>query len=136
MTAILLIALLAGSSSIHKEDAPWPSSPATGSATTIAGPTAIAGRATWYAASGMTAAAGPLLRKWLGKDWRGTTVRFSTPSRSSLIVTLSDWCLCSRGRRLIDLSDDAFAQLAPLSVGVLRVTVSRVNVPEPPATDR
>lgn len=50
-------------------------------------------------------------------------------------MTLSDWCQCYRGERrerLIDLSDSAFAALAPLSVGLERVTVT---VPSAPATD-
>jgi rare lipoprotein A (peptidoglycan hydrolase) len=51
-----------------------------------------------------------------------------------VVVSLSDWCLCKNGR-LIDLSDDAFRQLAPLSVGVLRVTITRAVLPELPPTD-
>jgi rare lipoprotein A (peptidoglycan hydrolase) len=53
-------------------------------------------------------------------------------------VRLTDWCQCYRGERrerIIDLSDDAFARLAPLSTGVVRVTVEVVDVPRLPATD-
>jgi rare lipoprotein A (peptidoglycan hydrolase) len=53
-------------------------------------------------------------------------------------VRLTDSCQCYRGEtreRLIDLSDDAFARLAPLSRGVIRVTVEVVDV-TPPETDR
>lgn len=44
-----------------------------------------------------------------------------------IVVTLNDWCLCLvDGReRLIDLSDEAFAELAPLSAGLVAVTVAR-----------
>lgn len=98
----------------------------------------IGGRATWYPASGMIAAAGPALRHYLGPHWRGTLVSVASGGRV-VVVRVSDWCDC-RGRgseRLIDLSDDAFAQLAPLSRGVIRVSIMRtVRVPEPPATDR
>jgi len=84
-----------------------------------------AGYATWYAASGMIAAAGPALRRELGKGWRGERVRVTAGGRS-VWVTLADWCACGprHGRpTLLDLSDDAFRRLAPLSRGVLRVTV-------------
>lgn len=83
----------------------------------------LGGRATWHATgrNGRYGAAGPLLRKALGKNWRGKRVWVCT-SRC-IRVTLNDWCLCSKGRRLVDLSDEAFRSLAPLSRGVLRVTV-------------
>ena len=85
-----------------------------------------AGYATWYAASGMIAAAGPALRRELGKGWRGERVRVTAGGRS-VVVTLADWCACGprHGRpTLLDLSDDAFRRIAPLSKGVSRVTVS------------
>jgi rare lipoprotein A (peptidoglycan hydrolase) len=83
----------------------------------------------------MIAAAGPALRGYLGRHWRGTLV--SVCSGRCVVVRLSDWCLCTgNGGRLIDLSDDAFAQLAPLSRGVIRVSITRaVRVPPPPQTD-
>ena len=96
----------------------------------------IAGPATWYPASGNVAAAGPSLRRWLGSHWRSTTLRICTST--CVIVIASDWCACPHGR-LIDLSDDAFRQLAPLSAGVIRVTITRLGPPhvriELPATD-
>jgi hypothetical protein len=105
-------------------------------ATTIA-PAVIGGRATWYAAHGNIGAAGPALREYLGRHWRGTLVSVCSGGRC-VVVRLSDWCDC-RGRgfdRLIDLSDDAFVQLAPLPVGVIPVEITRaVRVPRPPATD-
>jgi len=79
----------------------------------------LTGTASWYGASGLIAAAGPALR--VG-DWRGSRVTVTGNGRS-VTVTLSDWCQCY-GSRLIDLSDDAFARLAPLSRGLLKVTVS------------
>jgi Lytic transglycolase len=84
-----------------------------------------AGYATWYAASGMIAAAGPALRRELGKGWRGERVRVTAGGRS-VVVRLTDWCACGprHGRpTLLDLSDDAFRRLAPLSRGVQRVVV-------------
>lgn len=93
----------------------------------------IGGRATWYAASGMIGAAGPALRSYIGPKWRGSLVSICTATEKCLVVRLTDWCACPRG--LIDLSDDAFAQLAPLSKGVIGVTVTRVVIPNPPATD-
>lgn len=89
----------------------------------------LRGRASWYAADGMIAAAGPALRRFLGAHWRGSWIRVC--SGSCVTVRVSDWCACPRA--IIDLSDDAFRQLAPLPTGVVRVTVSRIV---PPATDR
>lgn len=81
----------------------------------------------------MIGAAGPALRHYLGRHWRGTLVSLRHGKRY-LVVRLTDWCACPR--RLVDLSDDAFRQLAPLSVGVIRVSIDRaVRVPQLPATD-
>lgn len=99
----------------------------------------IGGRATWYAASGMIAAAGPALRHYLGARWRGSLVAVElVGSGRAVVVRLTDWCLCTgHGGRLIDLSDDAFVQLAPLSRGVVAVGITRVvrDLPDLPATD-
>lgn len=98
------------------------------------GASAIRGRASWYAAAGAVAAAGPALRRRLGRHWRGTWVRVSAGGRS-VVVQLVDWCECYRGtkgERLIDLSDDDFAVLAPLAAGVVRVEITPIL---PPATD-
>lgn len=89
----------------------------------------LRGLASWYAADGMIAAAGPALRRFLGAHWRGSWIRVC--SGSCVTVHVTDWCGCPRA--VIDLSDDAFRQLAPLPTGVVRVTVSRIV---PPATDR
>jgi hypothetical protein len=103
-----------------------------------AAPGSLEGRASWYDHADVTAAAGPELRRWLGKGWRGTTVRVSANGRS-VVVRLDDWCQCYKGEsreRLIDLSDEAFRQLAPLPVGVLQVRIERVGSEiVPPATD-
>jgi rare lipoprotein A (peptidoglycan hydrolase) len=91
----------------------------------------LAGLATWYClpgrsactrnhpASGMYAAAGPALR--VG-DWRDRWVTVSSGGRS-VRVQLVDWCACS-GVRVIDLYSSAMSQLAPLSRGVIPVTVT------------
>lgn len=78
------------------------------------------GQATWYRWRVGEAAAGPLLRQALGKGWRGrvVTVCMATCVR----VRLTDWCLC-RDRRVVDLDHRSFQQLAPLSRGVIAVTV-------------
>lgn len=84
----------------------------------------LSGRTTWYGARGMIGAAGPGLRRWLGPGWRGESVVVRTASGRQVTVKLTDWCAC-KGSRIIDLSDDAFARLAPLSSGVLSVKVSK-----------
>lgn len=83
------------------------------------------GVASWFVASESSAAAGPALRAFLGPSWRGQRVRVSAGGRS-VVVTLSDWCLCIVGRseRLIDLSASAFSRLAPLPAGLVRVEVA------------
>ena len=78
---------------------------------------ALTGRATWYAYRPGQAAAGPALRRALGKSWRGRTVTVNGQR-----VTLTDWCACGGGR-IIDLDSRTFAALAPLSRGVMRVKV-------------
>ncbi len=101
-------------------------------------PPVIGGRATWYAAHGMIGAAGPALRGYIGPRWRGSLVSVCAAATGMcVVVRLSDWCLCTgHGGRLIDLSDDAFAQLAPLSAGVLGVEITRVVLPSHlPPTD-
>jgi hypothetical protein len=85
----------------------------------------IAGQAVWHATGrdGSYGAAGPFLRRWLGPSWRGTTV--SVCHERCIRVRLVDWCRCGDGRRLVDLSDEAFARLAPLGRGTIQVTISR-----------
>ena len=92
---------------------------------------ALIGSATWYGTGPGAghAAAGPELRRALGPGWRGTTVQVC--AGRCVTVVLDDWCAC-KGDRIVDLSDEDFARLAPLSAGVLRVTVSALT---PPATD-
>ncbi len=113
--------LLAGSRS-GAVDAPVPALPAP---TGAIGSVLLGGFATWYTTPGLTAAAGPVLRDVLGPDWRGQWVEVESGSRS-VTVRISDWCAC-RNRHglptLIDLSDAAFRELAPLSAGVVRVSI-------------
>lgn len=97
------------------------------------------GTASWYPAAGRIAAAGPELRRVLGRGWRGSLVEVSAGGRS-VVVRISDFCGCYRGEdreRLIDLSDDAFAELAPLAAGLIRVSVQSVDNPRatPPRTE-
>lgn len=87
------------------------------------------GAATWYCVPGVSAchrdygaglyaAAGPELR--VG-DWRGRKVMVCAGD-DCVRVTLVDWCACP-GDRVVDLYGDAFRRLAPLSEGILRVSV-------------
>jgi hypothetical protein len=98
----------------------------------------VGGKATWYDnGSGLYGAAGPVLREALGGDpaFRGQTVRVCADE--CVLVRLTDWCACGdRGGvpTLIDLSPDAFARLAPLSAGVIDVTIELGGVVLP-ATD-
>lgn len=93
----------------------------------------VSGLATWFCgpsspctaghpASCRCAAAGPALRAWLGPAWRGQLVTVSRGDRS-VTVRLIDWCACHG--RVADLYATAFAELAPLARGVLRVEVRR-----------
>lgn len=86
----------------------------------------LSGRASWFAAPDGTAAAGPRLRAALGAHWRGSRVTVCAGARC-VRVRLTDWCQCYKGEareRVIDLSRGAFARLAPLSRGVVRVEVT------------
>lgn len=80
----------------------------------------VSGDATWLNAAPGTAAAGPALRQALGPHWRGVVVTVSANGHA-IRVKLADWM---RADRLIDLSAASFRQLAPLSQGVVTVTVS------------
>jgi hypothetical protein len=92
----------------------------------------VHGTASWYQdpkhPDGLYAAAGPALR--VG-DWRGRTVQVC--AGSCVTVRLTDWCACPK--RVIDLSSDAFSRLAPLSRGLVRVTVSWGGSQPLPPTD-
>ncbi len=76
----------------------------------------VAGTVSWYPASGMVAAA----HSW---QWGDTPYPVRVCSGPVCItVTVQDYCQgCTHGR-LLDLSDDAFRHLAPLSQGLVRVT--------------
>jgi len=88
----------------------------------------LSGTASWYCGhgsactsgypGGLYAAAGPALR--VGQ-WRERRVRVILGGQS-VVVELIDWCACPNGR-LLDLYSTAFDRLAPLSRGVLTVTV-------------
>jgi hypothetical protein len=91
----------------------------------------LSGVATWYSWHRHEAAAGPRLRAWLGKGWRHT--RVVVCAKACVVVRLTDWCAC-KGERIVDLDSRSFRALAPLSQGIVRVTVSRL--PVGPATDR
>jgi hypothetical protein len=110
--------------------------PSAGGAGTVSAPAVITGPATWYdAPTARDAAAGPALRRALGRGWRDSTVQVCGKA-TCIEVVLSDWCACGHGH-LIDLDDQAFRQLAPLSQGIVRVTVTTQwwARPTPPPTD-
>lgn len=81
----------------------------------------VRGSATWYddhRKSGLYAA----VHSW---RWGDTPYRVTVRAGDrSVVVTVSDFCLCTGGGdRVIDLSNEAFSRLAPLSAGVVDVTV-------------
>lgn len=82
----------------------------------------ITGKASWYATGrdGYYAAACRPLRQAIGSDWRGRHVLVAF-GRKAIEVTLNDFC--ASHDKTIDLSDEAFRALGPLSRGVLRVSV-------------
>ncbi len=82
----------------------------------------VVGTATWYAYRPGEAAAGPSLRAFLGRSWRGRNVTVRSGSRS-VTVRLTDWCACPGGR-VIDLDRGSFGVLADPSRGILRVQVT------------
>ena len=90
--------------------------------TPATGPTAssVAGTASWFRSPRGVSAAGPALRTALGPGWRGRQVSVCA-GPACITVVLGDWCACSR--RVIDLDDNQFARLAPLSRGVVEVSV-------------
>ena len=88
----------------------------------------ISGVATWFRSPSGVSAAGPALRSALGPGWRGTSVRVCHADRC-IVTVLGDTMAADR---LIDLHAPLFARLAPLSRGVLRVTLT--VIPGPPAT--
>lgn len=79
----------------------------------------VSGLSSWYRYTAGEAAAGPALRRALGRGWRGRIV--TVCARRCIRVRLTDWCACPQ--RLIDLDARSFAQLAPLSRGLLRVAI-------------
>jgi len=99
----------------------------------------LGGWATWFDdGPGLYAAAGPVLRDVLGEDWRGQ--RVTVCADACVRVVLSDWCACGERHgdpTLLDLSPAAFRRLAPLSAGVVRVSIEyggpRMT---PPPTDQ
>jgi len=107
-------------------------------ATTQLGTVAVGGWATWYAYHEGQAAAGPALRHLLDGHWRDRTVVVSAGGHS-VIVKLTDWCACGKrnGRNtVIDLDSRDFAKLAPLSQGIVIVSVEYGgSTPTAPPTD-
>ena len=101
-------------------------------ATSASADASVTGQATWYRYHPGQAAAGRALRLALGPRWRGKWVNVTANGRT-IRVRLTD----SMGKtsRLIDLDPHDFARLAPLSQGVLRVTVSWGEAIALPATD-
>lgn len=83
----------------------------------------VSGIASWYRYHRGQAAAGPALRRFLGPGWRGEIVKVCRGT-VCLRLMLTDWM---RADRLIDLDPRDFAVFAPVSRGLVRVTVSRVK---------
>ena len=79
----------------------------------------VTGIASWYAYVPGGAAAGPALRTALGPGWRGTVV--TVCAAVCVRVTLSDFMVRDR---LVDLDSRSFAALAPLSQGIVKVSVT------------
>ncbi len=86
-------------------------------------PEGITGDATYYAYHPGQAAAAAALRAYLGPNWRGMTVTVATDDRAIRVV-LTDYESSTIPGRLIDLDAGDFALLAPLSRGVVQVTVT------------
>lgn len=88
----------------------------------------LTGVATYYDYHRGQAAAGPLLRRFLGPNWRGDKVTVCSGARC-LVVRLTDWCACkvTGQRRLIDLDrrDWSYLGRGHLGMGLLKVSVSR-----------
>ena len=105
--------------------------------------TILSGLATWYCAtsSACTRGYGPrdLVAAIDRKDTpyrKGDRVRVRSGGKS-VVVRIVDVCAC-RGRRVIDLTSGAFSRLAPLSRGVIPVTLEGLGeepLPTLPATD-
>jgi hypothetical protein len=115
--------------------------PASGAPRSAIGSVLLGGKATWYDdGPGHYAAAGPVLREALGGDpaFRGERVTVCSDD-ACVTVRLIDWCACGdRGGvpTLLDLSADAFDELAPLGRGVIPVTIELAgSVPTLPPTD-
>ena len=90
----------------------------------------ITGIASWFDAGPGLYAAVPSWR-WGDEPYR---LRVTAGDRA-VVVTVGDFCGCPGGR-VIDLSADAFRRLAPLSVGLVRVTVTRLDADvTPPPTE-
>ena len=87
----------------------------------------ISGIATWFRSPQGVSAAGPSLRAAL-PGWRGAHVRVCHDERC-VVTVLGDTMAADR---LVDLDAPLFARLAPLSAGVLAVTLT--VIPAPPVT--
>lgn len=85
----------------------------------------ITGQSTWWNSwgHGLYAAAGPTLRAAMGPGYLHRYVTACARGRC-VRVRLTTSCACSPESRVIDLSLDAFAQLASPSLGILEVEVN------------
>lgn len=87
---------------------------------------AVKGYATWYDTCRFCAAASGELQDAMGSDWKGRYVTVSSGGHS-VLVRLDTGCACGPRHgvpTVIDLDDRAFQRLAPLSQGIVDVTVS------------
>ena len=106
---------------VYKSTPKATSRPRASRTATVTTTRSLRGNATWYHYVVGGAAAGPNLRRAIGKHWRGRIV--TVCRRSCVRVKLSDWCLCRRGNRLVDLDHRSFDALGSLSEGVIPVIV-------------
>lgn len=95
------------------------------------------GLASWFDAKGYQGAV-PWWKPGQDAVW-ATVTRFAAGHTYSTTVLVTGFCQCLQGHpgaRAIDLSRLAFSELAPLSMGLIRVTVDvPVQGPRLPATD-
>jgi hypothetical protein len=114
---------VAGTPRPFEDPAPSPSASSVPASTPVRSPapqasTSVTGTASWYRYVVGGAAAGPRLRAALGPDWRGSVV--TVCAAICVRVRLSDWMAADH---LVDLDSRSFSRLAPLSRGVVEVSV-------------
>jgi hypothetical protein len=134
VSSLLLVCLLIAASSGAPDDHSL-----AGTGADVQALRSASGWATWYRDPNKSGpyAATPWYRWGMDPEWVSVCA-FPEGRTVCTNALVSDFCACGDRHgvpTLIDLAPSAFAELAPLSVGVLRVQVFR-GVPAAPATDR